>query len=910
MLQNYSSGLIGWRPELAVPLPVPAAVREQGPGRAALMPAITRELFSGHTCGVLLMGGPGVGKSFITKQVIEMVNGSAVIVKLRGSSALTSIDYGVLGPLLTQLDPDVADSPQRVITGLVRLFHSRSAGRPVVLVVENADRVDEKSAMVLVQLASSRYASLLAVCTDDGSRPAAWEGLWGEGNLSRIDVDPLTLSETERLLEGEYGRFSRTAVRQAWNLSRGIPRNLLGLIDQQISNRALAQRDGIWVVTGVVPSAPALGGDYLMARIESLTRDRREVLELLALSGTLQLSVLSHVCSPDDLDWLQEHGFFQIYSRPYPVVEFRDAVLATAVRASVPAARSRQLRDRFLDRLPAELPSVATPSFAEWTLNCGETLHPDLALQAAHAANTAGNPEQARRFVAAVPGHRLRAGFLAEELKALMSLGQCAQARQVLESQLNHPGWRPSFSEWAELMLLSSSLPTDRATTADDTIITLRRVWKRLADETDTVSPTRSRALRSQLLVAEGTLLADRGRYAEVEQLLTHSYEHADANDIDFRLQAGSLLCEAWAARGQHDDASRFASDLELRLQQPGVHRQTVEYVRTRLLIVYLVTSQPDKCMAIVSARTAPGDGAGIHSAEERGIVEGLLHLHHGQFDRALAAFLPAISQLREGNPTGALGLALAGCAYCYAVKDEPEEANRYLRQASTPTCEQPWFCEQITDYLKLITAALLGLSDRPAQTMIARAEEYGRNSQRSMELIFLAGATQLGSERAPVMLARTATQMQGEFADLYGDYGVGVIDRDSKLLLDAARDALTVSNHALAQGCASAALQVAEDTCDPAPAREARSIIQSMTNKTRKQQPALAASSLALLTRREREIALAAVPGVTNIDLSRKLHISVRTVEGHLYQIYSKLHLTCREELQTLASTSSTSDA
>lgn len=56
-------------------------------------------------------------------------------------------------------------------------------------------------------------------------------------------------------------------------------------------------------------------------------------------------------------------------------------------------------------------------------------------------------------------------------------------------------------------------------------------------------------------------------------------------------------------------------------------------------------------------------------------------------------------------------------------------------------------------------------------------------------------------------------------------------------------------------------------------------------------------------LTRRERYVALAAASGMSNQQIARKASVSVRTVEGHLYQVYSKLGINKRTQLSNLVS-------
>ena len=62
---------------------------------------------------------------------------------------------------------------------------------------------------------------------------------------------------------------------------------------------------------------------------------------------------------------------------------------------------------------------------------------------------------------------------------------------------------------------------------------------------------------------------------------------------------------------------------------------------------------------------------------------------------------------------------------------------------------------------------------------------------------------------------------------------------------------------------------------------------------------PALArAHRVEPLTRREREIAAVAATGVSNSDIAERLHVSVRTVETHLHNIYRKLGIAGRGQL------------
>jgi DNA-binding NarL/FixJ family response regulator len=54
-------------------------------------------------------------------------------------------------------------------------------------------------------------------------------------------------------------------------------------------------------------------------------------------------------------------------------------------------------------------------------------------------------------------------------------------------------------------------------------------------------------------------------------------------------------------------------------------------------------------------------------------------------------------------------------------------------------------------------------------------------------------------------------------------------------------------------------------------------------------------------LTRRERDVARLAAKGFSNADIAERLRVSIRTVEGHLYQAFAKLGVTRRSDLADL---------
>ncbi len=80
---------------------------------------------------------------------------------------------------------------------------------------------------------------------------------------------------------------------------------------------------------------------------------------------------------------------------------------------------------------------------------------------------------------------------------------------------------------------------------------------------------------------------------------------------------------------------------------------------------------------------------------------------------------------------------------------------------------------------------------------------------------------------------------------------------------------------------------------------RRAESLVGEL--RRRLQLDVAASQPLALLTRRELEVARLAAHGTRNRDIAAALVVSVRTVESHMATIYRKLGITSRHQLRDL---------
>jgi len=68
---------------------------------------------------------------------------------------------------------------------------------------------------------------------------------------------------------------------------------------------------------------------------------------------------------------------------------------------------------------------------------------------------------------------------------------------------------------------------------------------------------------------------------------------------------------------------------------------------------------------------------------------------------------------------------------------------------------------------------------------------------------------------------------------------------------------------------------------------------------------PALRAGTAPPISAREREVASLAATGLSNRQIAERLHVSVRTVEGHIYRACTRLGLADRAALADLVGSS-----
>jgi hypothetical protein len=167
----------------------------------------------------------------------------------------------------------------------------------LVLVIDDADRVDEPSSALLAALADkTERQSLLIVLamSPESDQPKAASERLLRRLAHRIVLDPLEPEETVSLMRSVFGDVPNVQVcaGRIHAIAQGNPRASMELA-QHLVDRGLAQYEaGRWTLPArldetVLPDSLA---DSLAARLRGLTADARELAEVLAIAEGVTLS--------------------------------------------------------------------------------------------------------------------------------------------------------------------------------------------------------------------------------------------------------------------------------------------------------------------------------------------------------------------------------------------------------------------------------------------------------------------------------------------------------------------------------------------------------------------------------------------------------------------------------------------
>ena len=834
--------------------------------------------------GLVLVGGPGVGKTRLAKEAAEQAKGAGRIVV---SVAATEATRGrAMGALSHAFGRELAGIGPSGATELPEVLRRRGGPVEPLIVLDDAHQLDDLSASILYQWSTAGLAIVLATARRGEVLPEPITALYKDDQVERLDLQPLSRAEVSQLLEAVLGgQLADATLSGLWQASAGNVLYLKELVLDAVDAGSLSDQGDVWVWSGGAGPAARLT-EVIGSRLAGLGADELAAMEALAVAGPLDASFLEESAGPDHVVALERAGLVEIVAMGRrSEIHLAHPLHGEVLRAGVGEYRRRSILKGLAERLEAT----------------GHRRSEDL-LRLARWRVASGTASDAGRLVlAAAEANRMHDSSNAELLaRCALELKPSPEAALQLGAALVDQG----RNEEAEQVLSGVA-----AGELDDTG---RKV----------LAYQRMRALFYGL-----------GRMEQADQALNTIESLTAAEDI-------RLTVRGWRAMVlSHGGRTREAADLWMELLESG-SSSAREHALPNVALARLMAGRIGEAATLIDKFLDPERSEG----ETPRLVKALQILVLGNEGRiadatVMAEALTTAMEIGRQRP-GEVALIDTVKGHLLLMAGKPRSARRALRQAAVVLRRHDaggflaWCVS-----LQIEAATLLGdhaavqalLSETTALDGSAGVTIFQGGAQRAqawgmvaagdadaatvrlttlatdlegrgeiMEAVrCLHDAVRLGAPAAP-RLADLVRRVDGGLGSLIAAHAEGLVAGDAAAVEQAAAGLASAGCTLMA---VDAELQAAGLWASVGRARRAAAARERADGLAHCCEggvtPAMArANAPAGLTHREDQVARLAGAGLANKEIAARLSTSVRTIEGHLQQVYMKLGITSRSAL------------
>jgi predicted ATPase len=204
---------------------------------------------------VVVIADAGVGKSRLAREAQAASERDGAFV---GWVQATRSAAAVPLAAMAELVPDEARTDD--IVALLRRcgddLRARAAGRPVVLGVDDAQLLDPVSAALVLHLATSSSAFILATVRSGEPCPDAVVSLWKDDTAPRLELGELSGDNVRALVETVLGDpVEEAALDWITQVSRGNALYVRELVRGAVEAGVLVRSPGFWRLDGRTPPA-------------------------------------------------------------------------------------------------------------------------------------------------------------------------------------------------------------------------------------------------------------------------------------------------------------------------------------------------------------------------------------------------------------------------------------------------------------------------------------------------------------------------------------------------------------------------------------------------------------------------------------------------------------------------------
>ncbi|MGB3485070.1 MAG: AAA family ATPase [Mycobacterium sp.] len=880
---------------------------------------------------LVVEGEPGIGKTTLLTAVARWADDNGFLVlSCAGVQSQANVGYAgmheLVHPILDHVDAlpvhqrrallaafglaeDELPNPLLIGVAMLGLIEEVAAHRPLVLIVDDAQWLDESSLHVLTFVGRRVAPSpVLVLCA---SRPQADGEPARLISLPRLTLDPLDGAMSRAVIKevvSEAGeqQLSKLAQRRVLAEAAGNPLAIEELAKALMSSGELSTVSALTPL----PTTRRIECAFL-EQLDAVPEPSRQMLALIAAGGDTALVELTDAAhrvglSDADLDPLERVGLITLTGGALHVRH-------PLIRSVAYRAASLTQRSAFHHALAA---ATTDPMRTAWhrsaaTYGPDEAIAGDLEALARRAQRRGANAEAAaawRRAAALSPSTGCRIRRLVSAIGPAYQAGLTAEAIDILDEA------EPLATDLADLFDLAFARFTMGITTGvtSPTIPELVTLSDRLGAGD---APPHRRAQIRLLAAAAAQCrmhgLAESGRHLVAERL--HALENLDDPSVEIALTiiedtkyARQFRCRAASLHAAVSDdltalmsmglAAESASDLTIAqtcwdssigvARKAGAPAIECEALRGSARSQIIAGQLPEAAISAQGAlRIATDADLGI----SRGAAAALLariHVWRGEIRSAEQALANARQNLPNDTPL-MWGDELSWASGLLALTThDHERAFTELSQMARDRGSRRWAIADLTE---------AAVSSGHTQMISQIVDEIG------------AEAGTLGSPHVVMLVHRSRALIAGTHQDAEHHFRAALdndeVPRDAPL--EYARTQLTYGEwlrrqrRILDARCQlSAALAVFDDRGAQPWAQRARAELRAAGV----QLPGRVTSTVPLageLSPQELQIARLAASGLTNRQIADRIYLSHRTVAAHLYKIFPKLGITSRHQLR-----------
>lgn len=875
--------------------------------------------------GAVVVAPAGIGKSRLLREAerVARERGLRTGFAMATRSARTT-PYGLLAHLLPRASPGAEEDIGSWYQYVAATLRDGSPHRPV-LFIDDAQLLDSGSASLVLHLAMTGAATVLATVRRFEPVPDPVTALWKDGLALRVDLQPFSLGEIDALIRAALrDEVSPHTSHRLARLSGGNVLFAHELVLGAAADGSLSHRDGAWRWTGRVDLAPRLV-DAVGFRLEGLSADAVEALAVFAIAEPLPLRVAEKIVAGAVVERLETAGLIDVDGSDQDLsCRLNHPLYGEVALARVGQVSVRRLKRQLADTLTAagthrgdqDLLRIAT-----WWLEAGADPSAETLTEAAILANRSFDHSLAERLARAAVTRDAGPGAAVAMAQAQAQQNRFVEAEQTLADAeagvlaSDDLGMERDFLDCLHQVLY---MGLGRGRDMVDRMDGFLRV-REAGGGRCRAARRHAAGYRAQVLFDTGDVAGSLAALAEPLQAdqaeqadQVEQAEQAEQDEPGQRVDPVTLMI-ALEAAGEALSCTgdlTAARSVHTRLQElgasgnPQVNRAASSAVLQEVLCLILEGRVREALPVVSQIRTQMINHPDPAQRSLVSLVLGGTFLRQGTVLTARRTLLDAVAGYRELDIGGALGWALSMVAQADALRGDLVSAREILEQSRRYGGDRRILRTRLDLFraealVQMAAGDVVGAADRGLQA----AAQLAVAPMHQIQLLHLAARLGKPSEAGEALEPVVARMENGGYPGLLQRHVSALSAGDAAALSEVARAFVERGQWLIAaEAHATAALAHQRDANHGAAAREAAASRALAARCEGARTPGLSLNvSFGVLSRREREVAGLAATGLTNNAIADQLVLSVRTVESHLYQVFGKLGVEHRSELAEL---------